>query len=165
MRRLSVAGTTYTVGINDDGSVTVAGYADPVPVVGLDASTFQVTLDGRQLLVYLAVEGTRGWAFAEGGVFELDLAPDRPTSTPTTDADRPLAAPMPATVLSVLVKPGQAVRQGDPLIILEAMKMELTLRAPCDSRIETLTCVDGDLVQPDVPLVTLTDERPATAPQ
>ena len=156
--RLAVAGTTSTLEVDGNGSVRVPGRSNPVQVARLDASRFQVALDGGQLLVYLVVEGAQGWAFADGCVFELDLAPDRPAPTPTTDADRPIAAPMPATVLSVLVEPGQAVRQGDALIVLEAMKMELTLRAPRGGQIETLACGAGDLVKPHIPLITLTDE-------
>jgi 3-methylcrotonyl-CoA carboxylase alpha subunit len=60
---------------------------------------------------------------------------------------------MPATVVRVLVSPGQAVTRGTPLILLEAMKMELPLRAPADGIVESLACADGDLVQPGVPLV------------
>lgn len=159
--RLSVDGTTYELDADGDGSVTLPERAEPVQVTRLDASSFRVTLDGRQLLVYLAVHGTHGWAFADGCVFELDLAPDRPARAHAIDASRPLAAPMPATVLSVLVERGQTVRHGDPLILLEAMKMELTLRAPRDGQIDTLACADGDLVQPGTPLVTLTDRPPA----
>ena len=159
--RVSVAGTPYTLEVDGDGSVTVPGRSDPLRVVRLDTSTFQVALGGRHLIVYLAVEGTQGWAFADGCVFEVNLAPDRPVATPAIDADRPLAAPMPATVLRVLVAPGQAVRQGDPLIVLEAMKMEVTLRAPRDGQVDTLACVDGDLVQPGAPLVTLKTQPPA----
>ena len=53
------------------------------------------------------------------------------------------------------------MRQGDPLIVLEAMKMEVTLRAPRDGQVDTLACVDGDLVQPGAPLVTLKTQPPA----
>ena len=163
--RVSVSVTTYTLEVDGDGSVTVPGHSDPLQVARLDASTFQVAVGGRRLIVYLAVEGTVGWAFADGCVFEVNLSPDRPAAAPAVDVDRPLAAPMPATVLSVLVAPGQTVRQGDPLIVLEAMKMEVTLRAPRDGQIETLTCADGDLVQPGAPLVTLKNQQLSRAEQ
>ena len=92
-----------------------------------------------------------------GTTYTLEVA----APTPAFETDRPLTAPMPATVLRVLVEPGQAVRQGDPLIVLEAMKMEVTLRAPRDGQIETLACARGDLVQPEIPLVTLTHKPPS----
>ena len=66
-----------------------------------------------------------------------------------------LSAPMPATVAKVLVKPGAAVKKGDTVILLEAMKMELPLRAPADATVKAIHCREGELVQPDVTLIEL----------
>jgi biotin carboxyl carrier protein len=66
-----------------------------------------------------------------------------------------LAPPMPATVASVLVAPGQPVARGDVLIMLEAMKMELPITAPRDGRVRSVACRPGELVQPGIALVEL----------
>jgi 3-methylcrotonyl-CoA carboxylase alpha subunit len=58
-----------------------------------------------------------------------------------------IVAPMPGTVTRVLVDPGTDVSRGTPLIVLEAMKMEHTLRAPADGRLASLKCAVGDFVQ------------------
>lgn len=60
---------------------------------------------------------------------------------------------MPATVTQILVTPGQAVAQGDTVIILEAMKMELPIRAPRAGTVKAVHCHQGELVQPGVSLV------------
>jgi urea carboxylase len=60
---------------------------------------------------------------------------------------------MPGTVVRVDVAPGATVRRGDTLVILEAMKMELPIRATSDGVVKALHCRPGDLVQPGVPLV------------
>jgi biotin carboxyl carrier protein len=60
---------------------------------------------------------------------------------------------MPATVLKVLVAPGSPVKKGDTVIVLEAMKMELPIRAPRSGRVTALHCAKGDLVQPGVNLL------------
>jgi biotin carboxyl carrier protein len=62
---------------------------------------------------------------------------------------------MPATVLMINVQPGQQVAKGDLLIMLEAMKMELPVKAPRDGRVMALGCKPGELVQPGVPLLEL----------
>jgi biotin carboxyl carrier protein len=67
-----------------------------------------------------------------------------------------LEAPMPATVTRVVVTPGQTVAAGDVLVLLEAMKMELAIRAPRDGVVARIACEAGTLVQPGVPLVELT---------
>lgn len=66
-----------------------------------------------------------------------------------------LCAPMPATVAAILVDPGSTVALGDTLVRLEAMKMELAIRAPTGGRVRTVDCRVGELVQPGRPLVTL----------
>jgi biotin carboxyl carrier protein len=62
---------------------------------------------------------------------------------------------MPATVIAVNVREGDAVKAGDVLIRLEAMKMELPLRATHDAVVSAVYCSAGDLVQPNLPLVDL----------
>lgn len=66
-----------------------------------------------------------------------------------------ITAPMPATVLKVHVKAGDAVKKGDTLVLLEAMKMELPLRAPGDGTVAAVRCREGELVQADAVLVEL----------
>ncbi len=66
-----------------------------------------------------------------------------------------LAAPMPATVIKVFVKQGDAVKKGDTVVVLEAMKMELPLRAAADATVKAVHCREGELVQPDSVLVEL----------
>jgi biotin carboxyl carrier protein len=60
---------------------------------------------------------------------------------------------MPATVLSILAPVGQTVRSGDVVLMLEAMKMELAVRAPRGGVVTAVHCRTGELVQPGVTLV------------
>jgi biotin carboxyl carrier protein len=62
-------------------------------------------------------------------------------------------APMPATVARIQAQVGQRVTRGDTLLILEAMKMELPVRATSDGTVTTISCAEGELVQPGVPLI------------
>jgi 3-methylcrotonyl-CoA carboxylase alpha subunit len=61
---------------------------------------------------------------------------------------------MPATVVKILVTPGQAVRHGDTLVVVEAMKMELPTRAPGDGTVKAVNCRE-EAIQPDRALVEL----------
>jgi 3-methylcrotonyl-CoA carboxylase alpha subunit len=67
-----------------------------------------------------------------------------------------LTAPMPATVIRVEVKPGDAVKKGDIVVVLEAMKMELQVRALGDAVVAAVCCREGELVQADATLVEFT---------
>ena len=70
-----------------------------------------------------------------------------------------IVAPMPGTVTRILAEPGADLPRGAPLIVLEAMKMEHTLRAPGDGRLKALKCAVGDVVQEGTELA---DFEPAT---
>ena len=60
---------------------------------------------------------------------------------------------MPASVRRVLVKAGDAVKPGDLLIVLEAMKMELPVRATAAGTVTEVRCREGELVQAGVLLI------------
>jgi biotin carboxyl carrier protein len=58
-------------------------------------------------------------------------------------------------VTAIGVEPGGRVRKGDVLVKLEAMKMEMAVRAPRDGTVTSIACRVGELVQPGVPLLEL----------
>jgi biotin carboxyl carrier protein len=97
------------------------------------------------------------WVSIDNQVFEVHISTaGRATRSSTRDHDA-LAPPMSATVVRIAVKPGDRVRQGDLLVALEAMKMELPIRAPRDGVIAAVRCSEGELVQPGTELVELGD--------
>jgi acetyl-CoA/propionyl-CoA carboxylase biotin carboxyl carrier protein len=67
----------------------------------------------------------------------------------------PVLAPMPGTVLSVHVGDGDPVRAGQPVVVMEAMKMEHQLRAPADGVVRKLSIAPGDQVARDQTLLTV----------
>lgn len=64
-------------------------------------------------------------------------------------------APMPGLVLKVLVKPGQAITKGEPLLVLEAMKMENVLKSPSDGKVEKVHIETGAAVDKGQLLIAL----------
>jgi 3-methylcrotonyl-CoA carboxylase alpha subunit len=118
----------------------------------------------------VALDGIRGRATvlehgAETGVFlagdnwrlaEIDPLAAREGDDP--GADR-LTAPMPGRVTQLLVEAGDTVRRGEPLMIIEAMKMEHTVAAPVDGTVEAVRFTVGDLVEEGSELITLAEPR------
>ncbi|NIK74406.1 biotin carboxyl carrier protein [Thermonema lapsum] len=64
-----------------------------------------------------------------------------------------LKAPMPGLVLDIKVSPGQAVKKGDALLILEAMKMENVLKAPADAKVKSICVAKGQGVEKNQVLI------------
>jgi biotin carboxyl carrier protein len=91
--------------------------------------------------------------FHDGIVYEIAAESDGLRRT--AHAQGALTAPMPATIIEIKVGAGDVVRKGDILIVLEAMKMELPVRAPGDGRVKAVHCRPGDLVQPEMSLIEL----------
>ena len=109
---------------------------------------------GRRLRVAVASDANATWVFVDGQLARLDL------EGPTTGRRRSRGAsdvmsPMPATVVAINAIPGQAVTEGETIIVLEAMKMELPIKAPRSGVVKAVHCAKGDLVQPGVNLLEL----------
>jgi 3-methylcrotonyl-CoA carboxylase alpha subunit len=118
---------------------------------------YRVEHEGRGETVYVAGPPENSWAFWNGDVFQGVGKQSTPRSrAPRPNVAQSFTAPMPATVLKVLVQPGAAVKKGDALIILEAMKMELPIRATGDAVVTAVRCREGQLVQSDAVLIELT---------
>ncbi|PBD26150.1 3-methylcrotonyl-CoA carboxylase [Pseudomonas aeruginosa] len=70
-----------------------------------------------------------------------------------------LSAPMNGSIVRVLVEPGQTVEAGTALVVLEAMKMEHSIRAPHAGVVKALYCSEGELVEEGTPLVELDENQ------
>lgn len=126
-------------------------------VTQVGEGVYRVEHDGRSHIVYIAGTPSDQWACADGRVFRGDFgdARDQPRRAARVTGPQALTAPMPATVIKVLVQPGAAVKKGDTILLLEAMKMELPIRAPGDATVTAVHCREGELVQPETTLVEL----------
>ena len=72
----------------------------------------------------------------------------RMASAPVARTGETVSSPMPGTILDVKVAAGQAVKSGDILFILEAMKMENEIFAPCDGTVSSVAVSKGAAVNP-----------------
>jgi 3-methylcrotonyl-CoA carboxylase alpha subunit len=82
-----------------------------------------------------------------------------PYRTPEEPAEArgSLVAPMPGRVLAVLAEGGAHVKRGQPLVVMEAMKMEHTVTAPRDGTVARILCAVGDQLKEGTELLVLAD--------
>jgi 3-methylcrotonyl-CoA carboxylase alpha subunit len=95
------------------------------------------------------------------GHWQLGWAPPLAHAGDDADDAGSLSAPMPGKVIALLVADGEAVRRGQPLLVMEAMKMEHTIAAPADGVVERLLYRVGDQVAEGAPLVGFAVAQPA----
>jgi acetyl-CoA/propionyl-CoA carboxylase biotin carboxyl carrier protein len=114
----------------------------------------RVALDGRTQMWDHAVLGADRWIAAGPDVFSFRLS-ELVVEGASVAADGLLEAPMPGCVLSVCVAAGDQVGEGDVLLVVESMKMELTLTAPHDATVHEVRVAAGDQVTQGQSLVEL----------
>jgi acetyl-CoA/propionyl-CoA carboxylase biotin carboxyl carrier protein len=139
------------------------GAADPVAArAEFDAGDLVVTWAGQVRRYAYAHSGGAGgrataWLARDGQAWAL--AEQEPLAAGPAHAgggDGVVRSPMPGTVLAVKAAPGDRVRSGQPLVIVEAMKMEHTVRAPADGVVAELTAAPGQQVGLDETLAVIT---------
>ena len=100
---------------------------------------------------YVVADGDKRWVFLDGEVYEIEIP--KPGRKRAAAHHGSLSAPMPATVVRVNTEAGARVKKGETLLVLEAMKMELPVRATSDGIVTAVHCKVGELVQPGTSLV------------
>lgn len=137
----------------DGDRVTVEPGNVSFQVTRTDDDVFVVSGEaGAAVRAITAVSGDTIWVGIDGEVFAFRVA--RAGGAGAAD-DQALSPPMSATVVRIAVTVGDRVSAGDVLIALEAMKMELPIRAPREGTVQAIHCKEGELVQPGTPLVTI----------
>ncbi len=123
------------------------GEASVVEVLYLGDGRIRATIDGSVLEGGFAPEGRDVWVSLEPSVWRLERpdAPDVEGALADSGAadGASLTAPMPGTVVKVLVEEGDEVEEGQTLLVLEAMKMEQSVTAPHVGTVRTLPYGEG----------------------
>ncbi|OYX82878.1 MAG: hypothetical protein B7Y84_19055 [Azorhizobium sp. 32-67-21] len=130
------------------GTVAAEGTLDPDG--GLTARLAGVRLKARVLR-----SGHKLVIFAAGTECTLDHVDPRFASAAAAGGAGRLVSPMPGTITRVAVAAGDAVKKGDPLVVVEAMKMEHTVAAPRDGTVKSVRYAVGDLVEDGAELLVL----------
>jgi 3-methylcrotonyl-CoA carboxylase alpha subunit len=114
--------------------------------LALGGARYDVTLDGQRHTLTVYASGERYAVFSrEGSAVVEEIDPIAHAADGATEGGR-LTAPMPGRVVAFLAGPGDAVKLGQPLAVMEAMKMEHTITSPRDGTVAELLHAVGDQV-------------------
>jgi 3-methylcrotonyl-CoA carboxylase alpha subunit len=129
------------------------GAAHPLALVSKNGGDYAIRLDGAALHGTVRRDGELLHVFTGGLHTTLHYADPMAHAGEVESAGGRLTAPMPGKVVAVIAKNGQTVRKGEPLVIMEAMKMEHTIAAPSDGLVEEILYQVGDQVADGAPLL------------
>lgn len=157
---------TFTVTVNNQKSKTVSARKGEVVVDGkifdgdisrISEKEFHIirhhrsynvmitAVNRRQKTMTLIVNGTKYRAHLKDRLDDLlhSMGMDKAAAHKTGE----VKAPMPGLVLRVMAEAGKTVKKGDPLLVLEAMKMENILKSSADAIVKKVSVVKGDKVE------------------
>ncbi len=133
------------------GECEAEGVRSTTDVAAVGQGQYSVLIDGRQHLVSIT-RGPQGCLTARvaGATLEIRVADPRRLPRDGAGADsgggREVRAPMPGRIVAVHVAQGDAVTNGQGLLVIEAMKMQNELRAPSEGRVRSVAVRAGDSV-------------------
>ena len=118
-------------------------------VVTLNGKNYEVEVEETDAVITAVTDAAPAAPVAAAAPAAPAAAPS-PAAAPAAAADgQKVLSPMPGTILSVNVSVGSAVKAGEVILILEAMKMENEIVAPCDGTVKQLAVQKGSTVATD----------------
>lgn len=121
-------------------------------IVTLNGKNYEVEVTEQDAVLLSVTDAAAAPAVAPAPVAAPAAAP---SAAPVAGDGTKVPSPMPGTILSINVSVGQAVKTGDVLLVLEAMKMENDIVAPCDGTVKQLLVSKGSTVNTDDVLVVM----------
>ena len=120
--------------------------------ITLNGKTYEVEVEEGQAML---VDEYEAYKPAAPAAAPAPAPAAAPAAAPAPAAGEVVAAPMPGNILKVNCSQGQAVKAGDILVVLEAMKMENEILAPRDGTVAQVVTTKGAVVDTGAPLVVL----------
>ena len=137
--------------------VTIDSIQGSIAKVEVNGIPFEVEMQGTTLVegelpTQTTTETSAAPAAAPAATPAAEAAP---AAKGAAGAGTPVKAPLPGVVTKVLVSAGQAVKKGDTVLVLEAMKMENNITAECDGSVTGICVAAGDSVMEGTTLLTI----------
>jgi biotin carboxyl carrier protein len=129
---------------------TIDGAPLDFTLLGAQSGEIDIELAGKPARLFWAVDGAARWISLDGCTYRLDR-PSAQATHPFGDSGESQAvrAPMPAQIRAILVNTGSSVEKGATLLLLEAMKMEIRIKAPRNGRVIRLAVAPGQFIEKD----------------
>jgi acetyl/propionyl-CoA carboxylase alpha subunit len=157
--RFQVAGKIYQISIDRQGEDFKASYAGKtleIEILDEQPGMLSIRLDGQPAILHWANDGGKKWVSLDGCTYVIEKPSVRTGQAGRDQQGAGLQrSPMPAQVRSIEVVEGDPVERGQTLLLLEAMKMEIRIKAPHPGRVARILVRPGQTIDKDQALVEL----------
>jgi len=158
----SYNGTEYKIDLSKQADGTyLASIGDETFIVDMTTLAnggMMLQVDGERVIVHTASNGDKRYIAHEGTHYELEVSTARSRRRKSFADNSDLTAQMPGQVTNISVEEGQTVANGDVLLIMEAMKMEIRITAPYDGVVRAIHIDEGQIVDRGQKLVDINVE-------
>lgn len=156
----------FKISINDrqtnhvekkEGKVFLDNHKVSKDLIQVDTNTYHLVYNGKSYRIQTSnfdPTEKRGGLYVNGNYYELSASDKYDQLLKDLGIERmggkkaePIKSPMPGLVIKVNVSEGDEVKEGDQLVILEAMKMENVIKAPADATVKKVTVNENDSVE------------------
>ena len=158
-RRLSFASGEQSVQV--DVRYAGNGYrigSESASVTRLSVQRLRIAIGDRRIDADALRLGDQLHLFLRERQYLIDVLDPLAHAGESDEAQGGLTAPMPGKIIALLVEPGASIAKGDALLVMEAMKMELTVSAPSAGKLASYLCAVGEQVKEGSALVEITAE-------
>ena len=119
-----------------------------ISVLPISLQSFSVKQFQKPTKIYAIVHGDSVYVQLHGRAARIDrVDPTRANAGATSNGGGVSLAPMPGVVVSLLALPGTLVKKGTPLLVIESMKLQMTIEATLDGMLEELPFAEGQTFQ------------------
>lgn len=153
---------TYKVGFEEKEGLSlfsIDGEQKEIEFLRIDETIYSILIDNESITVGVFREGKKIQVFHDGDLHEIEAVSGRDASQAEGAGSLNITAPMHSRVVKILKKQGDSVEVGDSVVVVEAMKMESELKASASGTIKDIRIKEGETVEKDSVLVSLSDKE------
>ena len=159
LRDITLASVSHSVTLfrrATSSTLAYGGHEYPCALQNAGPGEYTFFVDGISHRIWIAVHKDIAYVHAFGRAWELEIAdPLTRAQHSATDGDAVATAPMPGTATTIFVAQGDVVQKGQPLLVIESMKMQTEIIARRDGVIERVFLVEGQSFERGACLVSL----------
>ncbi|MCE7946707.1 MAG: biotin/lipoyl-binding protein [Chloroflexi bacterium CFX4] len=158
----TVNGQTFEIELDKDGRLTINGEERHVDFYHISEALYSALINNKSVEALVENQDGRYQVLLAGDLYDVEVLDERQQRLMSASGGFGVAqgeiairSPMPGLIVAVRVSEGQEVEKGQPLVVLESMKMENDIKAPRSGKVERIHVEKGQTVEQNKALITL----------